>query len=52
MTAWLCRVLGHRIERYHVGERVGAIQCTRCWARAIFPAPGVTDAQLDRVLLP
>ena len=56
MARLLCRVFGHRIERYRidglVGGLVGAAQCTRCWARLIFRMPGLTDAQVDLVLPP
>jgi hypothetical protein len=52
MARLLCRLFGHRVERYYVGERVGALQCTRCWARTIFRPPGVTEEQLDAVFPP
>ncbi len=52
MGRLLCRLLGHRIERHRLGGRVGALQCTRCWWRFIFPMPGVTDAQVDAVFPP
>jgi len=52
MARLLCRVFGHRIERYRVDGLVGAVQCTRCWARFIFRMPGITDAQVDMVFPP
>lgn len=52
MARLLCRVFGHRVERYYMSGRVGAVQCTRCWARLIFSVPGVTDVQVDAVLPP
>ncbi len=43
MARLLCRIFGHRIERIYLCGRVGALWCSRCDMRHIFPAPGLVD---------
>jgi hypothetical protein len=43
----LCRVLGHRLMRIYVWDRVRALQCVRCFVVTRLRAPGLTDEEID-----